>query len=901
MDRLHWPEPDHDAPPWAPALRPVVPALGQAYPHLAPLGDLTVPEERYRLADAIARALHDFGERQPLLIVIDDLQWSDTETLRVLQHLGAMPRSARFAVMVAFRDQPEQPQLLVDALAELRRTNRFEDIAIPGFGMGEVALLMREITGADVPDAIAHLVWEAAHGNPFYVQELTRHFYDEGLLTASATRDDTGPDRELSIPDSLRQVVEHRLNRLSAPTQQMLRLAAVCTDGFDFPVLRGLTSLDENGLLDAIDEAIAARLIRPVGEGERYEFQHSLVRRALYDSWSPSRRARLHRSLARSLEQAHADAPHLHAPAVATHYHISASVPGAEAGVPYALAAARHAQQRFAPEQAVTYFRIARDLAIGLPPTERASINAELTLAEANALWLDAALDSARDTMLLLEEAGASNGDKARFIASTVTALHDGGQSSELWMPLLYRGLALVPDDDELTWARLTLLIERFEPVRSGPVSGARWLGSDPRATWIARSSGDEELFARSLQPWDLWNREWTEHLSNQVATWQTPSAIIRALTVCGADWLYHHGEFRQAQAHFENLLAIAERHGSIPGQAEACVRLSIIHSALGNVPEARSFHQRATAMVKRLGRGHRLHASLWWARTFLRQLDGGPWDDIAAYFTAYIADPAIVRRTIGFDDAALAAFALAQSGEEARARVLIEALVDVLDHLEPTLWLLNGTVSLAAAAVWTLQAADLAPTLRVHTERVIAAGHDDFPCCSNHLAIARLATLQGLSDDARLAFARARTHLDRSGQRPTRAMVDLDEASVLARGSFADRDAAIALAEQAGAQFGELGLPAWKQRASFLATKLTARQQEPGEAPAGLTQRELDVVRRIARGYSDRQIGDEIFVSPRTVNAHVRNILAKTNLKNRTELSIWAIEQGLVRPDRTN
>ena len=66
---------------------------------------------------------------------------------------------------------------------------------------------------------------------------------------------------------------------------------------------------------------------------------------------------------------------------------------------------------------------------------------------------------------------------------------------------------------------------------------------------------------------------------------------------------------------------------------------------------------------------------------------------------------------------------------------------------------------------------------------------------------------------------------------------------------------------------------------------------------PAGLSEREAEVLRLIARGYSDRQIGDELFISPRTVNAHVRNLLTKANRINRTELSVWAVEHGLASP----
>ena len=631
---------------------------------------------------------------------------------------------------------------------------------------------------------------------------------------------------------------------------------------------------------------------------ERYDFQHAIVRRALYDTWSPSRRIRLHRTLATSLERIYPDARTRYAAALAAHYHISATIPGAEAGVPCALTAAAEARHRFAPEQAAAYLRMARDLAVTLSIAERAAITADLAIAEIDALYLDAALASTNEAMRLYEESGTPDGERARFLARAVTGLHDGGQAPELWMPLLYRGLALVPPGDDVTWARLTLLIERFEPVTVGVINGSRWLGSDPRATAIARDSGDEELFARSLQPWDLWDREWTSHLSTLIGTWHNPVAIIRALTVSGADWLYHHGEFRLARANFQNLLAVAELQGSIPGQAEALVRLGIIAAVLGDLGEARAHERRAASLVNRLGRGHRLYPSVWWLRSLICEAMSGDWNDIAAYFTSYIADPTIGRRTIAFDDGALATLALARSGRERQARELLAPLVEILGELEPTLWLLNGTVGFAASTAWALGAKEYARPIYECAIDIIYAGHDDFPGASNFLSVARMAALMGREDEARTYFGMAREHLDQSGQRPLRAVVDFDEAGILAKGDFGARDQAIDLARGAEARFRDLGMMGWANRSASLATSLVERQSDPHSAPGGLTQRELDVVRRVARGHSDRQIGEEIFVSPRTVNAHVRNILAKTQLKNRTELSLWAVEQGIIGRD---
>ena len=192
----------------------------------------------------------------------------------------------------------------------------------------------------------------------------------------------------------------------------------------------------------------------------------------------------------------------------------------------------------------------------------------------------------------------------------------------------------------------------------------------------------------------------------------------------------------------------------------------------------------------------------MWWLRSLICELSGD-WNDIAAYFTSYIADPTIGRRTIAFDDGALATLALARSGRELQARELLAPLVEILGELEPTLWLLNGTVGFAASTAWALGAGEYARPIYECAIDIIYAGHDDFPGASNFLSVARMAALMGREDEARTYFGMAREHLDQSGQRPA-AVVDFNEAGIkrqrgfrsagpgdqLARG--AERDSAI-------------------------------------------------------------------------------------------------------------
>jgi DNA-binding CsgD family transcriptional regulator len=174
---------------------------------------------------------------------------------------------------------------------------------------------------------------------------------------------------------------------------------------------------------------------------------------------------------------------------------------------------------------------------------------------------------------------------------------------------------------------------------------------------------------------------------------------------------------------------------------------------------------------------------------------------------------------------------------------------------------------------------------------------HDlgDYPQTSIALTLARMAALAGQQEEARQHFARARSMLDESGQRPLRAIVDLDEAAsspdVDTADMAAERDA---LVKNALASFEQLGMSEWQIRAKELSGRVDAPVSPIGELPAGLSEREAEVLRLVARGLSDRQISDQLFVSPRTINSHIRNMLNKTGAVNRTELSVWAVEQGL-------
>jgi predicted ATPase len=293
---------------------------------------------------------------------------------------------------------------------------------------------------------------------------------------------------DLGIPDGVRRVVTHRVSRLAAPTSNVLHAAAAFTGGVAFPVLQAVTELPEDVLLDSIDEALRAGLIHVLaGPAVAYDFAHAIVRHTLYAELNPDRRARPHRRIATALEQMYGDHAADHVAELAAQYHASASLPDAPRGVPYCLSAAQQARASYAHERAVTFLRMARDLAQAEAPDARASIWSALAIAEAEALMLDAAQRSIEEALAALAQAGAEAIERAGFLVEVARALKEGGASHAVWEHLVERGLALVGDRRDLAWARLMLLRDHLEPVSSASITAGQWLGYDPRAVAIAR------------------------------------------------------------------------------------------------------------------------------------------------------------------------------------------------------------------------------------------------------------------------------------------------------------------------------------------------------------------------------------------------------------------------------
>jgi DNA-binding CsgD family transcriptional regulator len=873
----------------APALAHLFPALRSALPGTPEAAPLTPTEARFRLYDAVSRFLARLADEAPVLLALDDLHWADRETLALLRYVARGSTQSRLLILGAYREpDPDDGtrRLATELLAVVRREAKFARIGVGGLSARQVQRYLEATTGMPAPPRLARVLHDETAGNPFYLGELVRQLMEEGRLADAAWAGD--PVAGLGVPAGVREILARRMSRLSAEARQVLGIAWAFSGGFELPLLAALTGLSEPALLDAIDELLGAGLIRPLGERRPgYDFAHALVRHALADEVNPDRRARLHRRIAHELEGAD---PAVRAAELAYQYHASRALPNAELGIPHCRAAADEAAASHAPERAARFLRMAADLAAGATPAERADILCSLAVAEAEALVLDDARASVDDALAALTARGADAEATAAFLARVTRTLKEGGASRPAWEPLVERGLELLGDRRDLTWARLTLLRDRLEVVSTGVVNASRLLDDEPQAVALVRAEGDEDDHALTFEPLRCRTREETDHVLALARRWRRPTAVMRALDVAARDLLHRHGAFDDALETLGELLDASERYGSIPGQAEALVQLSAAHAALGELALAREEEQRARELVGRLGPQHRLHLILdLVVATQLAYLTEGDWDALARHATRNAASREAARGPLGPAWAALAVVNLSRTGADHECRRLLDALTPVLDRLGPRVFRQSACVFRAGEAVWRFSASDYAPDYQRLALDLVTAGVADAPLASNALTVARMAALIGDDGGAAAWFARARSELEADGRRPLRAVVDYDEGLALVRARSTDQARIEALLNAAVAAFGALGMTSWELDARELLAARTA------PLPDRLTVREAEVLGLLAAGKTNKEIAAELVLSPATVERHVANIYRKIGARRRAEATAYALTHGLV------
>jgi class 3 adenylate cyclase len=563
----------------------LIPALRFRRPEL-PAPTTSDPQtERYLLFAAVAGLLEQASGEHPVVLVVDDLHWAGKPTLALLKHVVLESAGFRLFILGTYRESDlSRGHPLTSTLADLRRISGVERLRLEGLGLEDVVSIMEAAAGHEMPEAGRALAADIAaetDGNPFFVTEMLRHLLESGALAQSddgrwELRRELG---DLGLPQSVREVIGHRVERLGERAHGLLRLAAVIGRDFEVDLLVHLAREDEDEVLAELERAVAASVLVERSDPGTFSFAHALINHTLYEEVGTTRRASLHQRVAEALEATCGADPGPRVTELARHW--SAATAPREGGkaLSYSLRAGERALGELAPDEAMRWFSHALELIDKAPkadPRERCELL--ILLGEAQRQAGESAF---RETLLEAARIAESLGDADRM-ARAALANNRGftstfGEVDTERVAVIERAIELDGLANPARCARL-LSLEAMELLFDPDYERRRALADEALA--LAREAADERTLALVLRDYcaAVWSadtldrrREMTEELERLAARVDDPmvelGALVSALSVaCEAGLL---GDARKA---LERWLALTDRL-SQPGQR--CLALS--------------------------------------------------------------------------------------------------------------------------------------------------------------------------------------------------------------------------------------------------------------------------------------------------------------------------------------
>jgi DNA-binding CsgD family transcriptional regulator len=867
---------DDGAPAFWPWLRlleqPAAAALG-LHRGLLDLGDTREPgpAARFHAVERTVRALLAAAEPAGLVLVIDDLQWADDASLRLLRHLCRELGGARVLLLGTCRD-PDGAE--ASLLTEITGLAAVRVLRLPPLGVADVAEYLGPTGGPWAEQVHRH-----SGGNPLFVRELVRVLAQQDRLA--------GPAGHLPpVPAELRRLVGYRLSQLGEECHRLLGGCAVIGDEVDLRLLPG------DARAELLAEAVSAGvLVEQADEPGRLRFSHGLVRQAAYDALGRAERVRWHARIAAVLRSMAVDEER--AVEVARHA-VRAAVDGPSRAVAVAdcRAAAAVSLRRLAFDDAAHWQRQALAL-IGDEADEADDAvveRATTLLALADAEYRGGRVAEAVGHCLTVADLAEQlpDGDvAAELLARAATIVHGvAGPAVEI-AGLCERALARPEHRHghaavlaQYAWALAELgQVDEARAISERALAMAE-RGGDPAEVIAAvharhQSLGGPDDVARRLALGTrlsglaaiadrpdaaVWAHLWRIEAAYQVGT---ITAVDRELAALGAlvdrlGWPLARWQYLRARA------ARALLAGRFAEAETTALAMRDLGLGIQDAGAQGLFYAFVAGLLQRTGRYTEYeHAFTTTAATL------GDLPIVQAHLGRYLL-------LAGHDD--LAAELLA------RLRPVVGELA--MDNRWMPTVALGGELAVGLGDHAT---AELCYRLTLpYADQYLNSSTSMLGSLS--AVLGRVALGLGRHDDALAHFTAAVSMERRVGAVPDLAVAQLGLATALVgRGRPGDRDRALPRAEEALRTARRLGMAPTVAAASALTDGLT------GVTSAGLTVREREIAGLVASGRSNRAIAERLVLSERTVETHVRNVLAKVGLANRTQLAAWALRAGYV------
>lgn len=880
-------------------------ALTEGLAHLGRLVDgLGLPEartfgdpalEKARLFEAVARLIERLAAEAPVVLLLDDLQWADPASVELLHYLAR--GIARQRVLVLLTLTPGDGATGTDVAAfvtSLERSIGVERVELARLAPQEVAALVADALGGEASDSLVAQLRERTDGTPLFVQLLLRALVDADRLEQVGGLWVARPGAAVSLPPAARELIARRIERLDDDARRVLETMAVAGP-VGLAVLRRAAGTGDAALMSALGRVRQAGLAGEERQGPEIlcRLAHPLIGEVVHDRLGEAGRQWVHATLARAIEDQGSESLE----ALARHYVGAGTLVEPGRAVDLAVAAGRRALELGAPETAAQQFASA--LAI---------------VREGHRIELLPSL------LERLGEAWDRLGEGAAALAVWEEARREHERAGSV------AGVARVH--------RLSAMAEwdrgRFEVARGHLAAGlAALAGSEPSDELadlhhtrivLAARSGDRAEHAAA-----------TADLATLAARLNSPRAAVTAALASAAVDL-QAAPYAETRDRLTSVLVAAEAAGEPVLAQRTMSALALLAAAAGDHREQRRQAEAALEIARRLGapslelfpRTNRIFSAL----------RSGAWDDALAESAAAL----VLARRLGIPRQvagalSIRAVVLARRGEVRAARACLDEagatyrggevadrnIFDVTGYAEVTLHLELGDAARAAELADGLSRSPSLPLTALATQVLALLGEAEVragEAANGLVTAARISEAGGAGNPFAAALAHWVEGLARRALGdPELAAAALNSAvagfdalempfdAARARAEWAatmttiSRSEASRAADEALRVFERLGARRHADRARALLRELGARPAPPARrrGRAALSERELEIARLIADGLTNREIGERLVISPRTVGTHLDRIYHRLGFASRAALARYVVESGAV------
>jgi predicted ATPase/DNA-binding CsgD family transcriptional regulator len=825
--------------------------------------------ERFRLHHAVQAALAEVASERPLALVLDDLHWADQASLELVARLLRGPPQAAVLLALAYRSRQVSPRLSM-AVELAEREGRAAVLELRRLSEAQAQTLLPTSMGREARTAL----YRESGGNPFYLTELARATREGATVSGRLEGIAIEPQEE--VPAAVRATVAQELDAASPAAARLAQTAAVAGEPFDPSTVARITGVEEREALEAVDQLARIGLVRATEVLRRFVFRHPIVRRAIYEGTGEGFRIMTHAHAARVLAERDA-------PLAAQAHHVELSAEVGDGGAVELLTEAGRAATPRAPATAARWFRGA--LRLGYE--------------DADPAW------------------------RLGLLTELATALGASGQVKES-REALNEALSLLPPNEPTLKARLLGTMAQLDHM-VGQHSQARTL-----LETALSELGDKRSPASAALTWELAMDAWFSRDWDDMARWATEtrghaqvqgdSALEMAATACLALARCIEGDTATARAHADAAVALAERltDAELAERVEALFVLGDAETELERPASGARYLERSAAISRAAGQsswyvslmcllalaktwqgrlgeasdaaeaaiessllGHQ-QPLLWalgircWVSTLQGDLEtalraGRQATAMAAPvpISAFIARNSLAGALLAAGDADEARAELLRGGPAPEHEPIREVFrLDVLCEAE----LACGDVDAAGRSADRLDAL----AARLHLDGHIGAARR---------ARAAVALARGDHDQAKRLASEAAERFALVDRPIDAARACLLEGVALA--GLGETRAALGRVESAHASLEACGAVLYRDQAEAALRRLGRRTpRRPGAAGAALSPREVEVAELVGAGLTNRQIGERLFLSEKTIESRMARIFKKLGVTSRTAVA---------------